>query len=89
MSNHDRLNAASDVVARLGERKGQCHFCSHDQYFEIVVELGTRCAHSPVGVCKQHLQHGVKYALSCVDAGDYVYVGVIGVPASERQHVQH
>jgi hypothetical protein len=31
----------------------------------------------------------VKYAMSCVDAGDYVLVGVIGETANSREHVTH
>jgi hypothetical protein len=77
----------TDHIQRLASKT--CHFCDHPQHFEVVVELHVRCAHSPVGVCKRHLQQGVKYALSCVDAGDYVYVGVIGDSARERPRVQH
>ena len=76
-----------DHIARLAAK--QCHFCTHDQIFEIVVDLMTRCAHSPIGVCRRHLQHGIKYALSCVDAGDYVLVGIVGEPATARPHVAH
>ncbi len=78
-----------DVIARLGERKGLCLFCDNPQRFEVAVQPGTRCAHSPVGTCKRHLPQGVKFAMACVDAGDYVYVGVIGEPAKERRRVKH
>ncbi len=77
----------TDHIARLATKR--CHFCDHPQHFEVAVELHTRCAHSPVGVCARHLPHGIKYALSCVDAGDYVLVGVIGEPATARPHVGH
>ena len=88
MTNHDRLNAVGEtVVARVADKR--CHFCDHPQYFEVAVTLLARCAHSPLGVCKRHLQQGVKYAMSCVDAGDYVLVGVIGETANSREHVTH
>jgi hypothetical protein len=79
----------SDHITRLGERKGLCHFCDHAQHFEVAATLITRCAHSPIGVCVRHLSQGIKYVLSCVDAGDYVLVGIIGEPASGRPHVAH
>lgn len=79
----------SDVVIRLGTRKGLCHFCDRPHHFEVAVSLIARCAHSPVGVCRQHLSAGVKYAASCVDAGDYVLVGAIEEPAGGRPRVEH
>jgi hypothetical protein len=72
------VSDTEDVIVRLGERNKRCHFCDEPQTFEVATTLTARCAHSPVGVCATHLAAGVRYTLSCPDAGYYVLVGIIG-----------